>query len=350
MNTPHPTKLVLETVDRLPEMQKAVVVKRFGLINGERRTLESVGEEYGITRERVRQIQEAAFLTITASEEMKRIEELFGLFHGHLKNHGDVRHEDRLLMNDAADLFEVKHDPQFVATVYFILTLGDSFHRAVQTPKYHAAWTVDKKSLQNVRSILDKTVTVFKKERRSMSRADLFTVLETIAKKHADQINEKILESYLELSKEIVANVYGEYGLREWPEIMPRSMKERAYLILKRMGKPLHFRDITKLINEHSLSMRPAYEATVHNDLIKDDRFVLCGRGEYALREWGYDTGTVKELISKFLEKSGKPKTKDEVVKAVLLQRNVKPNTIALNLNDKKLFKKQGDGKYALAR
>jgi RNA polymerase nonessential primary-like sigma factor len=42
---------------QLEEKQREVLVRRFGLYNHERTTLEDVGRELGVTRERVRQIQ-----------------------------------------------------------------------------------------------------------------------------------------------------------------------------------------------------------------------------------------------------------------------------------------------------
>jgi RNA polymerase nonessential primary-like sigma factor len=46
-----------EWLDELEPKQRAVVVRRFGLRGHERATLEEVGRELGVTRERVRQIQ-----------------------------------------------------------------------------------------------------------------------------------------------------------------------------------------------------------------------------------------------------------------------------------------------------
>jgi len=44
-------------LNQLPEKHKEILVRRFGLLNQEAATLESVGQAMGITRERVRQIQ-----------------------------------------------------------------------------------------------------------------------------------------------------------------------------------------------------------------------------------------------------------------------------------------------------
>ncbi len=48
---------VLEALDELNEREKEVVRLRFGLEDGQPRTLEEVGREFGVTRERIRQIE-----------------------------------------------------------------------------------------------------------------------------------------------------------------------------------------------------------------------------------------------------------------------------------------------------
>ena len=92
---------------------------------------------------------------------------------------------------------------------------------------------------------------------------------------------------------------------------------------------------------------KPVHTQTVHNELIKDGRFVLVGRGLYALKDWGYTAGVVKDVISDILEKSG-PLVKEKVIAVVLKQRFVKQNTVFINLKNKKYFKKSPDGKYSL--
>jgi hypothetical protein len=87
---------------------------------------------------------------------------------------------------------------------------------------------------------------------------------------------------------------------------------------------------------------------TVHNELIKDARFVLVGRGVYALKEWGYEPGTVKDVISQVLKKAKQPLSQDEVLKRVLSQRLVKESTILLNLGNKKCFLKSENGRYSV--
>ena len=48
---------VLEALDQLNDREKQVIRLRFGLVDGRARTLEEVGREFGVTRERIRQIE-----------------------------------------------------------------------------------------------------------------------------------------------------------------------------------------------------------------------------------------------------------------------------------------------------
>ena len=161
-------------------------------------------------------------------------------------------------------------------------------------------------------------------------------------------ITQKALLSFLEVSKEIQQGLEGKFGKREWPEINPRGVRDRAYLIFKKEKRPLHIREVTQLINsskDEKISQPRALVQTVHNELIKDPRFVLVGRGLYALKEWGYSPGTVQEIIAQILKENQRPLSKEEIIKKVLEQRIVKSNTILINLNK---FARTADGKYTL--
>lgn len=147
--------------------------------------------------------------------------------------------------------------------------------------------------------------------------------------------------------KKIGKNPYGDVGLSEWTEIQPKTVRDRIYLALKKKGEPLHFRTIAQLINQYSTKAKPASAPTVHNELIKDTRFVLVGRGMYALSEDGYEPGTAREVIHRILKKNG-PLRPKEVMLAVQKERFFKPNTVLVNLQNKSFFKRMPDGTYRI--
>ena len=109
------------------------------------------------------------------------------------------------------------------------------------------------------------------------------------------------------------------------------------------------FSDIAKEIADSNFKRKNVTIQAIHNELIKDSRFILIGRGIYALSTWGYKKGTISDIIKSILEKSDKALSREEIVKQVLKVRKVKETTILLNLQNKKLFKKIDKNSYTLA-
>jgi thioredoxin reductase len=112
---------------------------------------------------------------------------------------------------------------------------------------------------------------------------------------------------------------------------------------MRRNGSPMHFKEVADSISK--TFNKKVHYATCHNELIKDPRFVLVGRGMYALSEWGYKAGIAREVIRDILKRDG-PLSKEEVVKRVNKERYFKTNTILVNLVNQKYFKKNKSGLY----
>jgi len=51
---------IVDALDKLTERERKIIVLRYGLDDGRFRTLEEVGRDFGITRERIRQIEAKA--------------------------------------------------------------------------------------------------------------------------------------------------------------------------------------------------------------------------------------------------------------------------------------------------
>lgn len=318
-NYPQVNQILLKD---LTGKQKEAILRRFGLQTGQRETLEAIGKSWGVTRERVRQIEADSFLKI--KPKLKNYQKIFQYFTNELKTAGDLKKETTLL----SQLGGEKHQPY----VYFLLTLADPFQRFPEARDIHSLWTVNPNSLKTVKITIDSLSKKLKGIKKPLTLKELssFSVLPP-----------KILSSYLEVSKIIQNNKEGLYGLKDWPEINPRGVRDKAFLVFKKERKPLHFRELTGLIGHQALSQ------TVHNELIKDSRFVLVGRGTYALKEWGYEEGDVKDIILKILKTSKDPLSREKILDEVFKQRLVKKATILLNLGNKKYFLKDSQGRYS---
>ncbi len=317
-----------------------VIERRFGLKNGNKETLEAIGQNYNITRERVRQIEVDALNILNEKENLEILKPIFEYLDKLFEEHYRLIGEEKLL----STLTRENYPHSSRSAILLVLFLGESYERFPESEKFHSHWTNKKDAGQAVEKIVNYLTQYLAEKNQPHLHSDL---LGLILKKYKS-IGENLVLNALDISKEIDKNVFDELGLSYWPDINPKGVRDKAYLALKKQGEPEHFTEITNLINQAGFTDRKAFSQTVHNELIKDKRFVLVGRGIYALAEWGYRPGIVKEIIAEVLTSSKKPLTKDEVIMAVLNQRKVKPNTITINLQNHPEFKKLEDGKYSL--
>lgn len=324
-------KICADLLKGLPQRTTGVIERRFGLQAGQRETLEAIGQSYNITRERVRQIEEEGFLKIR--QKLEEQQKVFQYFEEVLASFGDLKEEEALLRFLGGEKFQ-NH-------VFFLLFNGDSFNRFPEDKDFYSFWAIKKESVNQAKKVVKSTVNRFKKEKKIFSLNELLK---------NQKLNKDVFLSYIGISKKIQKNPEEQFGLKDWLEINPRGVKDRAYLVFKREEKPLHFAQVATLIEKLPFpSQKGIHIATVHNELIKDPRFVLVGRGLYALTEWGYTPGVVKDIILKILKESKKPLSKKEVLEKVLEQRFVKENTIALNLQDRNYFVRDDGGRYRVA-
>lgn len=328
--------LVWDFLGNLPKKHQDVIVKRFGLESKEM-TLEAIGGQYDITRERVRQI-EADALSKLQNQGVKYLAPAFEHLHNYLDRHGDVVKEDKLF-SEAADDAEKGY-------LKLVMDLNQDFYRHPETSEFHPRWARSDLALKGAEKLNKNLVNNLKKISAPVSGDQMIALAsEEASNIFKKEIKDPALLSYIGISSQIAKNPFGQFGLKDWLEISPRGVRDKAFMILKKTGKPLHFRQVASLINSE-VGGRPALDQTVHNELIKDPRFVLVGRGLYALSNWGFEPGTVKDVIISVL-KEKQPLSKEEIIKRTLDKRFVKENTILLNLQNDKYFIKK-DGNYSL--
>ncbi len=336
---------VLKRVEKLlnnleKQRLRDIIERRFGLKNGNRETLEKIGQDYNITRERVRQIESGALQILNQQKNLKILEPIFNQLHKIFEENSHLIGEERLLNSIA----KTNQSHPSKSAVILVLHLGKPYQRFPEDEKFHPHWVVKKTARQKVEKIVDFLINYLAQKEQPHSDSDIFN----IATKRYKSIDQNIILNALDIAKTIDKNAFGEVGLNHWPNINPRGVKDKAYLVLRKENEPKHFIEITNLINKAGFNDSQAYPQTVHNELIKDDRFVLVGRGIYGLAEHGYAPGMVKDIIKEVLKSSNRPLTKKEVISAVLRQRKVKPNTVIINLQNHPEFKRLEVGKYTL--
>lgn len=308
---------------------KEVFSRRFGIERQKKETLEAIGRDFGVSRERIRQIEERG-LNLARKGNQSAVEMITKEFLDYFKKKGGFKREDIAL--------EDLGGKDYTAYVHFFLVLaGKPFSRVYQKKDYHSFWTILPDPQEYVKKNLNLLIKEFEKIAEPISKEDFFSqfVWRT-------NLSSEVLISLLEISKIIRENKKGQLGLVEWPEISPRGIKDKAFVALRKENQPLHFSKVAELVN--------GYPPTVHNELIKDPRFILVGRGTYGLTEWGYLPGTVKEVIFQILKENKFPMKKEEIIKKTLAHRLVKKNTVLANLNDKRYFIRDSEGRYFLRK
>ncbi len=323
----------------LPERARDVMISRYGLgKDTDRMTLEGIGKKYNITRERVRQIENHAIQSVRKSKEYTKEKKTFDEIETIVHTLGGVVTEEDLLNYISKDKSIHNH-------LNLILILGEAFKKKKEDEHFNHRWYIDDELSDKVHSSLHKLYT-------NLSDSDLVSEQDIISSflEHVKEVSdeykkEEVLKRWLALSKAISKNPLGEWGKSSSPNVNAKGMRDYAFLVIRKHGSPIHFTEVAKQIEK--LFKKKAHVATTHNELIKDPRFVLVGRGLYALTEWGYISGVVKDVIKKVIEQNG-PLTKDKIIEKVLKERYVKENTIMVNLQNPKFFKKDKEGRYSL--
>ena len=334
-----PKQATAKLLTVLPARARDVLEKRYGLAkDGETHTLESIGQTYGITRERVRQIENYGINSIQKAEIYDEFSEVFDELTGVIQSLGGGLVAEHVLLD------EITTDANLRNHIYFLLILGNSFYRSKENTDYTHRWYTEKKVIEAVESALKNVYSSLKHD-ELVSEQEIINRFRTELSELTGEHDDTILKRWLQISKEIDQNPLGEWGHASSPNVRVKGIRDYAYLVVKRHGSPMHFREVAESIED--LFGKKAHTATTHNELIKDKRFVLVGRGLYALTEWGYSAGVVKDVLQDILTNYG-PLSREEIIDKVRKERYVKDNTIVVNLQDSSLFKRLSNGTYMI--
>lgn len=319
---------ILDTIDK--EREREIITRRFGL-HGRKETLEEIGKLLGITRERVRQIEKQSIIKLRQLKH-EHIETMEKHFHEILEQLGRVvpLHEvsHHLKTEDHAHVNFLAH----LTPGVLVMPENDHFFHSVALEKHH-----DQKQLHELNKKLVATMKVLSKPH---SISEIHQAFDSTFDEHHVH--------GLARSSKALATLDDQWGLSNWPLVNPKSIRDKIYVVLNRNRKPMHFSEIADHIKKSDFKRKDVTTQAIHNELIKDDRFVLVGRGIYALNEWGYAKGTVADVIENILREES-PLHRDEIINRVLKVRHVKPTTIILNLQGKEQFKRVAKATYALS-
>jgi hypothetical protein len=326
----------------LTEKEREVIKRRFSLSGQARQTLEKIGKHFNVTRERIRQIESIALSKLRRTVRTTRLDEVNQMAKGILRSHGGLLLEEELI----ASVLKRIRNPSSVdgAVLRLSLTVDGELEFVRKTAELKPFWKFSSLLLKDIQLTLSSAIKILKRRESCIPRKELLSAIQALELFGDKQPSTELILSCLSVDYRLKEIEEG-WGLTEWRHVRPRSIRDKVEIILKKIGKPLHFVDIANAIREARFDHKNVTVQAVHNELIRYPQFVLVGRGLYALREWGYEPGTVADVIERILKDKG-PLTKKEIITEVSKQRKVKVGTISLNLQKMPYFVRVGRAVY----
>ena len=320
------------------DREKEIISRRFG-IDSERETLEQIGDFLSITRERVRQLEKAIIVRLRIAAEDNKIPNLAAAEKIIIRN---LTEEGRIARISALTSKIYGREATNLEKSYliFLSEISANLILIEETEKYYGAIGIsDYGDEKTVKKHIDEIVNLIKTQKAPLSLEELDSRLNY---EHPNYIR-----ATASISKQL-SSLDDQWGLTKWPTVNPKNIRDKIYVILQNKKEPMHFNDIAEAISNSKFRKKDVTIQAIHNELIKDPRFVLIGRGIYALRDWGYKKGTVSQIITSILQESKTPLTREEIVKNVLKVRKVKETTVLLNLQNKKLYQRVDKNTYTV--
>lgn len=329
----------------LTSKEKDVIIKRFSLDNKPRKTLESIGQQFSVTRERIRQIEKIALAKLRRTVQTTKLNFVNDIANKVISEHGGVLLESKLI-SEILNIIKSSDDVD-ANIIKLALNINSIIEIAEKTNFYNPFWRYKEIDLGTISSIIETGIKILKKKGEVLSDSKLIIQMRQQLGDTIKDYSDPMIISCLEVDKRLKKIPEG-FGLMAWRHINPRSIRDKAYIVLKKEKSPLHFVEIANKIMEAGFDKKVVTTQAVHNELIRYDQFVLVGRGLYTLKEFGFEKGTVADVIESLL-KNKSPMTKQEIIEGVLKQRQVKKGTISLNLQKNPQFVRVGRAVYKLS-
>ncbi len=343
---PRAKELIDNLMMVLNQKEKYVIEKRFSLDETRKSTLEEIGKKFHVTRERVRQIEKNALSKLrrnVGNTELIYINEFSKEI---LEESGGVLREDKM-MAEMINRIGVSEESLDVHAIKLSLHLDSALYRRSNTISYYPYIRFSTITDELIELLSTKCVNILRQKGDVMTEDKIVAAVVKQMGKDRAQFSSEFILACLRVHK-ICKEVKSGFGLTEWRHINPRTLRDKIYFVLNQFKKPMHFIDIANKISENDFDKKSVNTQAVHNELIRSEQFVLMGRGTYALGDWGYEPGTVAEVIERILRKKNEL-SQDDIIAEVMKQRQVKKITIVLNLKNNKKFKRVGRNVYTLA-
>lgn len=337
--------LIDSLIERAGDTRSMDILKRrFGLSNGERETLEEIGRDYGVTRERIRQIQKKALRKIQHPSTRSR-EAITVLVTKMLE-------ENNIVISDSeADILVGKFFNNYEFDGSSFLDLLSELNWIQRNEIGDVSFYTTGKMNPSISIFMKDVYIQLKSSGKSLSIDEISKLLITLNCKYSEWRNFEILiERLCNLDPRIEERTPGKFTLYSHHS----KTDDWAFLIrevLEKEDTPLHFTEIADNVNDalSNFNNKHIDVRRVHSILIERDEFSHSGvKGTYGLTEWGFRKETTAELIKECIKKAGFPLHWKQIFNYVSKYKDTKHANILAILNNKDIFTKLGRGTFGL--
>lgn len=333
-------------LNSLQVKEKNVIERRVGIF-WEKETLQRIWNSFkpSITRERVRQIEETWIQKIWRVIKTTELKAILDTAHKFLELHWWLLSSERLINIVIKELALEKDVNSWI--IEAVIQSDEKIIKSKQRlwSKIYFYFPIINKN--NIDIIHKEALKVLKKKKDVIEKTVLYHIIAENLKQNS-RLSLSFIDSCVELFDDIIFWESNLVWLTKWKILNPKTLKDKAIYVLKKSKVPMHFIDISNKITD-SFNEKVKV-TTIHNELIRNNEFVLIGRWIYALKEWWFTPWTVIDVITNVLEKKAEPMSTEQITKEVLKTRNVKQTTIYMNLQNKNIIERVWRNYYQLKK
>jgi hypothetical protein len=358
-NQPSPvTRIMLRKVSLVQLIKTAIAdtsardwdifAKRHRLIgNKGEYTLEELGTEFGLTRERIRQVVARKERDLRRKVESDDLLRAVVFICTQVVEEAGVIHVDALV-DEIVELIEIDRNGATPALVVLLPKAGGIEY--IRPMRVFLSSRIPSELILAIQSNL----------RLAMRRAKApvrISALEIEALTGLEQHKKYICERYglvtaaLEYDPELIHVEEDYWGLASWDQ----RVLDDVVMALRSIGEPTHFKELTRAVNRRLPKDQRTTTRAVHAKLGSyKDLFARTGPGTFALREWDPNIPVqppkYRDLIKQVLERAGAPLSAEHIYQGVNTLRPAKRSSIVMYLTMHEDFIQLGKDRFGLAQ
>jgi len=320
----------------LNEREKFIFANNYGFKIGlQKRTLQIIGDQYGITRERVRQI--AQRVPDKIQDGVKSLAKKFPFLHSHFDYGIDLKKDFILINEDIAGEINKRENLQFTPKFYgfvFAELYHKNFFAFQEIDTHYKSYYLINLKLQDsfdFKAFYEDIALRIDKRVEQTYSIEFNEYLSTFSKQ-----GNTIPDKAAVICKKILLEEFG-FNLEKGKIVFSRNtmvkLSEYILAILEHFGRPMKLKEICKELKTRTTKVPPNVES-LRSSILSIEEVVAIGKtSTYSLRKWDtVKTGTIKAIVIEYLEKFNEPKHIADITVYVNTFRKTSDKNILSNL------------------